>query len=103
MSNAGKFKVGDVALRWRVEWRGGKARPLGVQAVRVVEVAGDLVVWENGLKDRAGNLFRHVCKAAELIPLSWLEILAAVPAENPAQTHCALAADAALESGAAAV
>lgn len=91
---------GSVAIRFRIEWRGNPARAvaIGVQAVVVVAVHGDRVVWTNGTRSRASrNEFRHVSARRELIALEALEsvtteFLAALaaeiwepvaPAENP--------------------
>ena len=91
---------GSVAIRFRVEWRGNPARavPVGVQAVVVVSVVGDRVVWTNGTRSRAGrDEFRHVSDRRELISLDALESVTAeflagleaeisepvAPAENP--------------------
>jgi hypothetical protein len=74
------LQPGDVALRFRVQWRGlGKAVPVVVntQAVWVVSVAGDLVTWTNGRRSRNGSEFRHTSHRRELISTVGLESLAA--------------------------
>lgn len=81
---------GDVALRFRTEWRGAPARAVvvGVQAVWVIAQRGDLVLWTNGRKNRTGSEFRALCHRRELISLAALETLS--PADAPLTAAAAL-------------
>lgn len=77
-----KFKVGDFALRPRVQWtRAGiraRAEVVGLEVVEIVGVrAGGWVRWTNHRRGRNGERFTHPCEAAELLPLSALEHLRA--------------------------
>jgi hypothetical protein len=73
------LSVGDVALRFRVEWRGRPARAvvIGVQAVWVVDVSADgqHVTWSNARAPRAGmpGEYRHTSDRRELISIGGLE------------------------------
>ncbi len=83
-----KFKVGDFALRPRVEWTrtAGRVRPavVGLEVVEIVTVRpAGWVRWTNHKRGRNGERFTHPCEAAELLPLAALENLRA-PAEKSA-------------------
>lgn len=77
------FKVGDIAMRFRVELRGDVFNPhrvvTGVEAVEIVAVQGDRVAWTAGRLARKGLKHIGQSDARELIPLSALEN----PLESP--------------------
>lgn len=88
------LKPGDLALRFRVEFRSATtlprvARPMvtGLEVIEVIAQTGDLVLWTNHKPARAHApapvKFSHTSHRRELIALDWLNTLCARPAENP--------------------
>lgn len=84
---------GDIALRVRVAPLGPlfsagamRCRVLGLEAVEVLRVNGDSITWTNHkpCKFYAGDRFRHTCDRRELLAVSSLESLSAVPDEKSA-------------------
>jgi len=78
-SNLTPLKTGDLALRFRVDWRGTlDGRPAyvtGLEVVEVISVSGETVTWTNHRRARGGEKFYHASDRRELLALAAIENL----------------------------